>query len=73
MRTPMLSSGETTSFADGEREQLESLFNRSACERLGRSEYEYYSTHGAYLPALARLLNATREERDEALREIENL
>lgn len=47
-----------------EREALERTFGFDACERLARAEQDYYSTHGQYVPPLARLLNATRYERD---------
>jgi hypothetical protein len=48
-----------------ERAALERMFAFDACERLARSEQAYYSKHGQYLPPLARLLNATRYERDD--------
>lgn len=53
-------------FAGGEREALERTFAPDACDRLARSEHDYYSTHGQYVPPLARLLNATRKDRDGA-------
>jgi len=50
--------------ATARREELERLFPVDVCDRLTRSEHDYYSTHGAYVPPLALLLNETRAERD---------
>lgn len=54
-------------------DDLERVFNVSACERLARAEAPYFSTHGDYVPALARLLNATRVERDAAVARADRL
>jgi hypothetical protein len=60
---------DTTTLAE-ERQVLESIFDESACGRLAESEQAYYSTHGEYVPPLARLLNATRTERDDLRRRL---
>jgi hypothetical protein len=49
------------------RKTAEETFPVAACERLVRSEYDYYSTHGEYIRPLAFLLNETRRERDAAV------
>jgi hypothetical protein len=38
------------------------LFDDSALERLAQSNHAYYSTHGDYVPPLARLLLEARAE-----------
>lgn len=54
------------------REHAETTFPVDACERLQRSEYDYYSTHGEYIRPLAFLLNETRKERDALLADVES-
>jgi hypothetical protein len=44
--------------------RLEQTFPPDALERLTRAEYDYYSTHGDYLPGLAKLALTYLEQRD---------
>jgi hypothetical protein len=44
--------------------RLRDKYPDDALERLVRSNYEYYSTHGDYVPELAKLLLLERAERD---------
>lgn len=47
-----------------EREYLERLFKADACDRLSRANRDYQQSHAEYIVPLAKLLNATRAERD---------
>lgn len=49
--------------SEAEREHWESLFNDLALDRLAHSTQDYYSTHGQYVPPLARLLLIERIEK----------
>jgi hypothetical protein len=44
--------------------RLEQTFPPDALERITRAEYDYYSTHGDYLPGLAKLALHYLEQRD---------
>jgi hypothetical protein len=57
-----------------EREQeLRQVFPNNALERLTRAEYDYYSTHGEYVPALAELALLIDADRAALLAELATL
>ena len=65
---------------DAQEAQLRRTFNEPALQRLVRSEQEYYSKHGHYVPALAQLLlieqaalQAAREETRRLRETLEDL
>jgi hypothetical protein len=56
---------------DAAEAELRRTFDDGALERLERSEQEYYSKHGHYVPALARLLLIERRRLDVLVSELE--